>query len=130
MQSYYQTILLNSLQTYKEDEENQINYFATNIDPISEVEEETRFTELNECQASLPHTHCLRSCCTLSDTDQVSEQYQHVPLYKNKKHIRRMGLCLPFIMANKCLTLLVIMIAVLLCLVVHFTLAAIWPCGY
>ena len=37
---------------------------------------------------------------------------------------------LTFIMANKCLTLLVMIITVLLYLVVHFTLAAIWPCGY
>ena len=41
MQSYYQTILLNSLKTYKEEEEEHINYYATNLDPIAEVEEET-----------------------------------------------------------------------------------------
>ena len=41
MQSYYQTILLNSLKTYKEEEEEHKNYFSSNLDPVAEVEEET-----------------------------------------------------------------------------------------
>ena len=103
MQSYYQTILLNSLKTYKEEEEEHINYFSSNLDPVAEVEEETRFTEIDdvECQATHPQIHCQRSCCTPSASDQVSEQSQHVPWYVNKKISKELEYAYLFLLRTK-----------------------------
>ena len=41
-----------------------------------------------------------------------------------------MGVCLSFFIANQGLALMAVAVTVLLCLVIHFALAALWPCIY